>query len=100
MRKPSIYDIKYAVTEKSPHYFSRNTMRHFGQTLKSFTVRRVGDRVFIYAPGWDGKRTMPPSFREFTGDNLVTVKRHGEYHMWASTFEIDEYLNELEEEVS
>lgn len=35
---PTIYQIKRATLANSPHYFTRDTMRYFGQTLKGFKV--------------------------------------------------------------
>ena len=37
------------------YYFSRDTMRFFGQRMMDFKVRHVAGRVFVYAPrkqGW------------------------------------------------
>lgn len=43
----TIYDLKRWHQQANPdsHFFERSTMRFFGQTLKSFSVRRV--------PGYD-----------------------------------------------
>ena len=47
----NIYEIKRRTAETSPHYFSRRTMQFFGQTLKSFSVRKQPDGRFeISAP--------------------------------------------------
>lgn len=43
MKKPTIYEIKYATLKSSPHYFSRETMKFFGQTLKDFSVYKTSD---------------------------------------------------------
>ena len=43
------------------HFFDRDTLKFFGQTMRSFKVRHVNGRVFIYAHGKHGIIT----FREF-----------------------------------
>ena len=40
MQKPTIAEIKYATQGACPHYFDRKTLKHFGQTMRSFKVRR------------------------------------------------------------
>ena len=35
---PTIYQIKRATLTTNPYYFTRDTMRSFGQTLKDFRV--------------------------------------------------------------
>ena len=53
MKTPTIYDIKYQV-QRTSHYFERDTMRFFGQTLKDFHVKKSPQgNIFIYAPGWN-----------------------------------------------
>lgn len=80
---PSIQYIKDAVAEKSPHFFSRDTLRFFGQTLSDFKVWKgpSGD-YYIAAPSYwydNGKsKFMGVSFRKFTGDNLKQVE-HPEF---------------------
>jgi hypothetical protein len=50
MRKPTIYEIKRATAETSPYFFSRETLKFFGQTMKSFRVTRCTDgRFYFYA---------------------------------------------------
>lgn len=46
-KKPTIYDIKRLTAETSPYYFSRNTMRGFGQTLRDFKVYAMEDGKFL-----------------------------------------------------
>jgi len=47
----TIYDIKYKTRETEPHYFTRKTMRFFGQTLRDFRVKKMADgRYRISAP--------------------------------------------------
>lgn len=38
MKKPTIYEIKRATQESAPHFFSRDTLRFFGQAMRSFRV--------------------------------------------------------------
>ena len=49
----SIYEIKRRVHAHDPnnsHFFSKNTMKFFKQTLKDFRVRKLKDnKLFIYA---------------------------------------------------
>lgn len=42
----TIYEIKEATKETSPYFFSRNTLRFFGQTMKSFKVAKQEDGRF------------------------------------------------------
>lgn len=57
--KITIYDIKYRTAETSPCFFKRKTLKHWGQTMKSFKVSKCEDgRYFISAPIiFDGKET-------------------------------------------
>jgi len=50
----TIYDIKEAVKETNPCFFSTQGMKFFGQTLKSFRVSKCEDgRFLITAPRID-----------------------------------------------
>ena len=76
MKTPTIYDIKYDTSGRSPYFFSTRTLKFFGQTLKSFKVRQSPEgRVFIYAAMRDrfNGRFMGFTFREYKDHNLVTV---------------------------
>jgi len=79
MAKPTITEIKLKTKEICPYYFSRETMKHFGQKMRDFSVRRSprGD-IYIVAPIYDdrGCRRTPMgfTFRRFTGDDLVVVR--------------------------
>tara|TARA_R100000008_G_scaffold13859_1_gene6767 strand:+ start:155 stop:376 length:222 start_codon:yes stop_codon:yes gene_type:complete len=47
----TIYEIKQRTKKTAPYFFSRNTMRFFGQTLKDFKVSKQEDGRFkITAP--------------------------------------------------
>lgn len=70
MKKPTISQIKIAVSETQPHFFDAKTLKFFGQTMKSFTVTRLDDgNYLISAPiYYDGricgytKRVFVPEF--------------------------------------
>jgi hypothetical protein len=40
----TIYDIKRETASTAPHFFNRQTLRFFGQTMKSFTVSKAGGK--------------------------------------------------------
>lgn len=47
----TIYDIKRLSTEKSPYFFSHNTMKFFGQRMSDFSVHKQKDgKYLITAP--------------------------------------------------
>lgn len=89
-RTPTIAEIKVWTYGKLPYFFSRSTMKSFGQTLKSFTVKRSPQgNIFIYAPMTDiGGETHGWTFRQyFDGDLLL--------HEVLETLEdIKEYISE------
>lgn len=88
-KRLTIYDIKYAVSEKSPYFFSRKSMRFFNQTLRDFHVRKSpSGKIFIFAPStWDN-RLMGYTFREFIDNDLVNP--HGNFH---SITDVENYIN-------
>lgn len=50
-KRLTIYDIKRAINKTGSHFFDRETMRFFGQTLKDFKVHKQKDgRYLISAP--------------------------------------------------
>ena len=53
----TIYEIKTRTKETAPYFFSRKTMKFFGQTMKSFKVKKLNDHeYYIFAPSYfDGK---------------------------------------------
>jgi len=52
----TIYEIKERTRETSPYFFSRNTMKFFGQTMKSFKVWKQADgRFMVYAKNKHGE---------------------------------------------
>ena len=94
-QKPAIQEIKTYTGSESPYFFSRDTMRFFGQTMKSFKVILSPDRerCFIYAPirdRWES-RFMGYTFREYKNYNLIPVRDfHGDTEK-----EILEYIESL-----
>jgi hypothetical protein len=41
MKKPSIYEIKRRTSKTAPYFFSRQTLKFWGQTMKSFKVYKT-----------------------------------------------------------
>ena len=63
----TIYDIKRLTAETSPYFFVPKTLKFFGQTMRSFSVKKQPDgRYLITAPMKD--RT--------TGREMGTTKRY------------------------
>lgn len=63
----TIYDIKRLTQETAPYFFTAKTLKFFGQTCRSFSVRKQADgRYLISAPMID----------RFTGRNVGTTKRY------------------------
>ena len=50
MERLTIYDIKQRTEATSPYYFTRKTLKFFGQRMKDFSVRIEGDKYRISAP--------------------------------------------------
>jgi len=53
MRKPTISEIASHNAAAGGYYFSRETLKFFNQTLRSFKSYQVRDRIFVYAPAND-----------------------------------------------
>jgi len=54
-KRLTIYEIKRRTEETNPYFFSRKTMKFFGQTLRDFRIRREADgRYRIEAPTYRG----------------------------------------------
>lgn len=62
MPRMTIYRIKELTAETNPHYFTHDTLRFFGQTLRMFTVTKQSDgRYKISAPSfWADRATGQP----------------------------------------
>lgn len=89
----TLADIKAANEAAGRYFFSRDTMKFFGDTMRNFAVRHIGGRVFVErvrAPGNAPDRAtgeaMVGALREFDpatgeigtelrGDALYDVKR-------------------------
>jgi hypothetical protein len=47
----TIYEIKEKTQQTAPYFFSRDTLKFFGQTMSSFRVKKQSDgRIMIFAP--------------------------------------------------
>lgn len=66
----NIYEIKQRTQATAPKYFSRETLKFFGQTMRMFSVKKQKDgRYLVSAPSyWDGK-LMGYSKRFFNPSN-------------------------------
>lgn len=68
----TIHEIKHRTQETAPYFFSRDTMRFFGQTMRSFRVIKQEDgRYLITAPIRSGADIVGHTVRYF---NPVTNK--------------------------
>ena len=66
----TIHDIKWLTRDTAPYFFSRKTMKFFGQTLRSFSVKRQKDgRYRISAPMMDNGKYMGDTVRYFNPVN-------------------------------
>jgi len=72
-KTPTIAEIKVWTAEKQPYFFSKSTMKAFGQTLKDFTVvRSPQGNIFIYAPMRDvGSVFRGWTFRKYENGDLL-----------------------------
>lgn len=83
MKKPTIYEIRRRVEDKQPYFFSRKTLRFFGQTMRDFSVERSPNgNLYIVAPTYMVDRSVSgaPRYRHVSytvrrvaGDTLETV---------------------------
>lgn len=65
-RKPTIYDIARLTSETSPYFFSRDTLKWFGQNMSSFKVYKQYDgRYLITAPMMHGGKQVGTTERYF-----------------------------------
>lgn len=80
----TIYDIKHKHLLKEPnsYFFSRQTMRFFGQTLKSFSVRKYGRGYRMSAPMRDRGKYMGETERFFDPVD-GSLKLNGEHLLQA-----------------
>ena len=43
----TISEIKYRTMKKSPYFFTRDTLKFFGQTMKDFKIKKQKDGKFL-----------------------------------------------------
>lgn len=66
----TIYDIKNLTRDTAPYFFSRKTLKFFGQTLRSFSVHKQKDgRYRINAPMMADGKYMGETVRYFNPVN-------------------------------
>jgi len=66
----TIYEIKKRTKKTAPHFFSKESMKFFGQTMNSFAVKKQKDgRYLIVAPSGDNWETKHLTVRYFNPDN-------------------------------
>lgn len=66
----TIYEIATRTEESSPYFFSRTTLKFFGQTMKSFRVKKEPDgRYKISAPIRNDGRIVGETIRFFNPIN-------------------------------
>ena len=61
----TIQEIRELSKETAPYFFTRDTLRFFGQTMSSFSVHHVKGRVFIAAnsgSNWEGQHLTAREF--------------------------------------
>jgi hypothetical protein len=50
----TIYEIKRRTQETAPYFFSKDTMKFFGQNMRLFKVKSLGDgKYHVSAPAYD-----------------------------------------------
>ena len=66
----TIYEIKRLTQDTAPYFFSRDTMRFFGQTLKDFRVKKQADgRYRVSASSGDNWDGVHETVRFFNPEN-------------------------------
>lgn len=66
----NIYEIKRATAETAPYFFSRKTLKFFGQTCRSFKTKKMPDgRTRIAAPIITDGRPIGKTIRYFNPSN-------------------------------
>jgi len=68
----TIYEIKERTQETSPYFFTRASMRFFGQTLKDFRVYKQKDGKYLIiahsGSNWKGKHITQRLFNPKTNE--------------------------------
>lgn len=82
----TISDIRSATLAQSPYFFTRDTLRFFGQRMSMFRVwKGKSGSYYVAAPSyWTDRYTghrklMGITMRKFTGSDLENVK-HPDFH--------------------
>lgn len=89
----TIYDIKYSLVN-NPYFFSRNTLKFFGQTLKDFKVKKSPtNRVFIYAPIRIDGRISGYTFREYKDNKLCFV--YDDNSQLVNTYKLENIISHI-----
>ena len=66
----TIYEIKKQTKETAPHFFSKETLKFFGQTMKSFKVKKLNEKEYlITAPSFWNQKLMGQTQRIFNVDS-------------------------------
>ena len=75
-RKPTIYEIAELTSKTSPYFFSKKTLKFFGQSMSSFKVYKQDDgRYLITAPVIkDGKEVDLEMFGAYVGTTATFRK--------------------------
>ena len=63
----TIYEIKKQTEKTSPYFFSKETLKFFGQKMKSFKVRKLNEKLIGQTQrifNVDSKKLEPVSFLE------------------------------------
>ena len=62
-----IYEIENKTQKTAPYFFSRDTLRFFGQTMRSFKVYKEddSDRWVVYAPIKKDRKIIGETIRFF-----------------------------------
>ena len=84
--KPTISEIKKRTLKKAPYFFSKNTMKFFGQRMSDYKVKRSPKgKIFIFAPSYND---LPYTFMEFKNNDLIAQSG-----IYDSESEIKKYIS-------
>ena len=66
----TIYEIKKQTEETAPYFFSKETLKFFGQTMKSFKVKKLNEKEYlITAPSYLNEKLIGQTQRIFNVDS-------------------------------
>ena len=102
-KRYTISEIAFHNAEVGRFYFSKKTLKFFGQTCGMFKVLQSNGRVFVYAP--HGKNTAGANTYSFAEYNPKTgevkpVRKPENVMFWNSRSQIKEHIKELTNENS